>query len=100
VEVSADELRRAVEQMHGCRAVFQQIVPINERFSGEAVWQGAVHVFTLTGHPTATTAYAWSSPVEGSSNRRFYAVLEQPPIHSAADAVRASIVADHRKSGQ
>jgi hypothetical protein len=24
-----------------------------------------VHVFDLAGHPTATRAYAWSSPTEG-----------------------------------
>jgi len=55
-----------------------------------------VHVFELEGHPTATRAYAWSSSVEGSTKRRFYAVLEVPPVQSAQDAVRAAIVAEHR----
>jgi hypothetical protein len=31
--------------------------------------------FRLEGHPKATRAYAWSSPIEGSDKRRFYAVL-------------------------
>ena len=35
-----------------------------------------VHVFDLAGHPTATRAYAWSSPIEGSTKRRFVAVLQ------------------------
>ena len=53
-------------------------------------------MFDLEGHPKATRAYAWSSPIEGSDRRRFYAVLHVPPITSAQDAVRAAIVAEHR----
>jgi hypothetical protein len=56
-----------------------------------------VHVFDLEGgHPKATRAYAWSSPIEGSTKRRFFAVLHIGPIKSAVDAVRAAIVAEHR----
>jgi hypothetical protein len=47
-----------------------------------------VHVFDLEGHPKATRAYAWSSPVEGSDKRRFYAVLHLGGIRSPLDAVR------------
>ena len=73
---------------------------ISEVFSEQPVWEGVVHVFDLEGHPTATRAYAWSSPIEGSTKRRFYAVLHVPPISSAAKAVRAAIVADYRTKGQ
>jgi hypothetical protein len=52
---------------------------------------------TSKGTPTATRAYAWSSPIEGSDKRRFYAVLHVPPISSPADAVRAAIVQDYRE---
>jgi hypothetical protein len=55
-----------------------------------------VHVYDLTGHPRATRAYAWSSPIEGSDKRRFFAVLHMGAIKSPADAVRAAIVAEHR----
>ena len=48
-------------------------------------------------HPTASVCYAWSSPIEGSDRRSFYAVLGVPPINSAVDAVRAVIVADEKK---
>ncbi len=41
-------------------------------------------------------AYAWSSPIEGSNKRRFYAVLHIPPIDSPLQAVRAAIVAEHQ----
>jgi hypothetical protein len=29
----------------------------------------------FTGHPAAAQAYAWSSPMEGSNKRRFFAVF-------------------------
>jgi hypothetical protein len=48
-----------------------------------------VHVFDLAGHPTATRAYAWSSPIEGSTKRRFFAVLHTVRINSPLEAVRA-----------
>jgi len=59
-------------------------------------WDGMVHLFDLAGHPTAARAYAWSSAIDGSTKRRFYTVLGKPPISSAADAVRAAIVAEHK----
>ena len=55
-----------------------------------------VHVFDLAGNPNATRAYAWSSPIEGSDKRRFFAVLHIGAIRSPVDAVRAAIVAEHR----
>jgi transposase len=45
-----------------------------------------------------TRAYAWSSPIEGSTKRRFFAVLGIPPIVSPLDAVRAAIVQESRAS--
>ena len=97
-EVEADELRQAVEQMHGCRASLREVTPVIERFKGQKAWDGTVHVFALTGHPTATVCYAWSSPIDGSERRRFYAVLHSPPVASPLDAVRAAIITDY-KSG-
>jgi hypothetical protein len=73
------------------------VVAVREAFEGQLVWEGLVHVFELKGHPTATRAYAWSSPIEGSTKRRFYAVLHVPPISSPADAVRAAIVEEYRR---
>lgn len=94
-----DHLRAVVEMQHGGTARLRQVAAVSEEFAGELVWRGSVHVFDLEGHPAATHAYAWSSQIEGSDRRRFYAVLGVPPINSAADAVRAAIVADH-KSGR
>ena len=90
------QLREAVENMHGGTATLVQSVPVLETFEGATVWEGVVHVFDLSGHPKATRAYAWSSPIEGSTKRRFFAVLHLPPITSPVEAVRAAIVAENR----
>ena len=97
MDVSATELRNAVESMHLCKAQLAQSVPVSELFNDETVWQGVVHVFDLVDHPKATRAYAWSSPIEGSSKRRFFAVLHMGAIKSPRDAVRAAIVAERRQ---
>jgi hypothetical protein len=95
-EVDTDELKRAVENMHGGTATFVQSVPIDENFGGLPVWQGAVHIFDLADNPRAARAYAWSSPIEGSTTCRFFAVLHMGAITSPVEAVRAAIVAEHR----
>jgi hypothetical protein len=91
-------LQQALERMHTCKATLAQSVPVTERHGGAVVWQRMVHVFDLKGHVTATRAYAWSSPIEGSDKRRFFAVLHQPPITSPVEAVRAAIIAEQRSS--
>jgi hypothetical protein len=95
-EVAADQLKRAIETQHGGTATLAQSVPVRETFKGEPVWEGVVHVFDLEGHPKATRAYAWSSPIEGSTKRRFFAILGIPPIASPLDAVRAAIIAEQK----
>lgn len=74
-EADANELKRTTGAQHGGYAKLTQTVPVREVFAGRPVWEGTVHVFDLEGHPSTTRAYAWSSPIEGSDKRRFYAVL-------------------------
>ena len=94
--METDQLKDVVERKHGGSAQFARSVPVRETFEGKAVWEGVVHVFDLVGHPTATRAYAWSSPIEASKKRRFFAVLHTTRINSPLEAVRAAIVAEHR----
>jgi hypothetical protein len=94
--METDQLKDVVERKHGGSAQFARSVPVRETFEGKAVWEGVVHVFDLVGHPTATRAYAWSSPIEGSTKRRFFAVLHTTRINSPLEAVRAAIGAEHR----
>jgi hypothetical protein len=98
-EIEVNQLREAAERMHGGSAQLAQSVPIRETFDGKPVWEGVMHVFDLAGHPTATRAYAWSSPIEGSTKRRFFAVLHTSRINSPLEAVRAAIVAEHKEGG-
>lgn len=91
--------KMAVEVQHGGTATHVESVPVKETFQGQTVWEGVVEVFDLEGNPKATRAYAWSSLIEGSSKRRFYAVLHLGGVRSPDDAVRAAIVAEHRAGG-
>ena len=100
MDVSITELKSAVEAQHGCEATVFQSVPIKETFGRNTVWEGVVHIFSLTGHPTARRAYAWSSPLEGSDKGRFFAVLHQSPVTSPVEAVRAAMMAENREKSQ
>ncbi len=94
-----EEIKKAVEHLHNCKASFIEDVAVIEKFGDKTVWEGIVHVFKIEGNEKADKCYAWSSPVEGSTKRRYYAVLHVPPIDSPEKAVRASIVQD-RKTGK
>jgi hypothetical protein len=96
-DVGYDQLKRSIESQHGGTATLAQSVPVRETLEGQPVWEGIVHIFDLEGHPKATRAYAWSSPIEGSTKRRFFAVLHMGAIRSPVDAVRAAIVAEHKE---
>jgi len=91
-----DDLITAIKDLHGCDAAYNESTEIHEEFEGQPVWQGEVHTFTIEGHPDTDTCYAWSSPIEGSSKRKFYAVLKISPVDTPEAAVRASIVSDNR----
>jgi hypothetical protein len=90
------ELKTAIERMHNCKASFIEDVVVLEKYGDQTVWSGTISVFNIEGHPQATKAYAWSSPIEGSTKKRYYAVLHIPPVDSPEKAVRASIVQDHK----
>ena len=90
-EVDVNELRDAVERMHGCPAQLVKAVPVSESFEGRPVWQ-VVYIFDLAGHRSADRCYAWSSGAQDTDGRRVFAVLQTPPIASPSDAVRATIL--------
>ncbi len=96
IDTDTDQLKQAVENLHGGTAMFVEAMPVEETFEGHPVWEGVVHVFNLDDHPNATRAYAWSSPIEGSTKRRYFTVLHLGGIRGPQDAVKAAIVAEHR----
>lgn len=91
-----EDISRAVERLHNCKVSYINDVAVIEKFGDKTVWEGIVHVFKIEGNPKADKCYAWSSAIEGSTKRRYYAVLHVPPIDSAVKAVRASIVQDKK----
>lgn len=94
--IAEEQLRQTVEGLHNCQAIFKKAIRVVETFEGNIVWDGIVAVFNIEDHPVASIFYAWSSPIEGSDKRKFYAVLKLPPVESPEDAVRASIVSDYK----
>jgi hypothetical protein len=95
-QTNIKDLKRAIETLHNCTATHKEDVMIEEHFGIDTVWEGTVSIFNLKSHPTATKCYAWSSPIEGSSKRKYYTVLNLPPIDSPEKAVRASIISDYK----
>ena len=95
-EAPVEALIEAIRNLHGCKAMWVESVPVKETFREETVWEGVVQVFNLSGHPPASRCYAWSYETE-EGKRKFFAVLHQGPVDSPQAAVRAAIVAEYRK---
>lgn len=100
MKIAIEELKKAIESLHSCSANFLNSVSVKEEFEGHTAWEGTVCIFELKGHQKTDKCYAWSSPIEGTTKRKFYAVLHIPPVDSPGKAVRASIVQDYRSSGE
>jgi hypothetical protein len=90
------ELQKAILDLHGCRSIWKESMPVKEVFQGQTVWEGIVQVFDLIDHPTAKRCYAWSYQIDDSGKRKFIAVLHQGPVDSPETAVRAAIVSQHK----
>jgi hypothetical protein len=74
--------------------------PSRRRTTAKSFGKASFTSSDLEGHPEATRAYAWSSPIEGSDKRRFFAALHMGAIKSPRDAVRAAIVAERRSGAR
>jgi hypothetical protein len=86
-------------KLHGCDAEYIETVPVVEEFQGETVWQGDVEVFEIRGHPKATRGYGWGYVV-GEGGRRYFTVLELPPVDSPQTAVKAAIMSEIQNARQ
>jgi hypothetical protein len=91
-----ERLQQAIRDLHGLDSEHVESVPVHETFQGKTVWQGTVDVFRVRGHPQAERAYAWSYEAENGEIRHVVA-LGVPPINSADDAVKASVMAHIEK---
>ena len=85
------ELQAVFLKLHGCDADYVETVPVIETFQGETIWQGDVEVFDIRGHPKATRGYGWGYVETESGGRRYFTVLELPPVDSPQTAVKIAI---------
>lgn len=98
-ELYIEELRNIIRTLYDVESRHLESVSVKETFQGKTVWDGAVEVFELIGHPKASKAYAWAHDTDDPKHpRRHVTVLHIHPITSARDAVRAAIVQEFRAS--
>ena len=84
-------LKEAVEELHNCESNYISTEHVRESLGGTLIFDGAVSLFGLSGHPAATMCYAWSVQESGGLAPLVYAALRMAPIDSSRDAVRASL---------
>lgn len=84
-----DQLKRVIESQHGGSAAFSQSVQLFKSKGEARAWDGAVHVFDMKNH-AAKRAYAWATPIDGSTKPRYFAVLHGGKVTGPAEAVKAA----------
>jgi len=94
-----EELKGVIHKLHGAKATHIESARVKEVFQGQTVWDGAVEVFHLEGHPLTDKAYAWIHDT-GDPDKPFrhVTVLHIHPALSPAAAVRAFIVQEFRNA--
>jgi hypothetical protein len=92
-DASAGQLKRVIQTQHGVASTFAKSVRVLRANNSQKDWDGVVHVFDLKDHPKASRAFAWSSHIVGSSQSRFFAVLQSGQIATPAQAVKAASAA-------
>jgi hypothetical protein len=91
------DLQDAIRRVHGVESTHLESVAVKEIFQGKTVWDGAVEVFLIHGHPKAARVYAWAYDTgDPKQPRRHVTSLHIFPVISAVAAVRAAIVEDFR----
>ena len=99
--VGIDTLAKVIESQHGGKSAFVRSVRVlkpkdDAKSDDRNAWDGVVHIFDLKDHATARRAYAWASPIMGSTKPRYFAVLHQGQIRGPGDAVTAAVAAVKR----
>jgi hypothetical protein len=97
------EIQSVFLKLHGCEASYVETVPVVEEFQGKTIFQGDVEVFDLTGHPKARRGYGWGYTTTEGGGRRYFTVLDLPPVNSPQTAVKAAIMSeikDAREKGK
>lgn len=90
-----DDIRKAIETMHGCKATYVESVNVVEMFGDKPVWDGVVEVFDISEHPEAERCYAWT--FKDNAETRYVTVLQKTPVTSPQTAVRVAIASGQQK---
>src|SRR5262245_49654495 len=98
MKVSLDEFRVAIHQTQNCQAgCVAEIMEVTASVDGIAPWRGAVHVFEVSGHRSATHCFAWPSQLDPATTI-IHAVLKTGRTLSAEQAVRSVLRREARRS--
>ena len=89
-DIERDECRLALRQLYGCDARFNATVAVSIPVRGRAPWRGSVHVFDISGHPSATRGYAWPRRVNARTTI-IHTVLESDKVAAPEQAVRTAL---------
>ena len=85
-------LTAAIELLYGCGAMFRTHEIVAVSVDGQSLLRRDVADFTLIGHPTATTCYAWTESGADGRRAHYRVVLQAGPVSSARDAVQTSLL--------
>ena len=94
IDMLADELRLAIQQVHGCPSRLLEQVPLSGDIE-DRVLDGRVFIFQLLGHPSARKCYAWAAPSR-TNTTVMHAVLHSEAVSSPELAVQ-TILRDKRR---
>jgi len=89
MSVYLEALAACIRKGHGCECSHAGTSRVVEMYEGRTVFEGPIESFTLTGHATASEAFAWGW--NNGTEPQYIAVLKVPPINDPSDAVRAAI---------
>jgi hypothetical protein len=99
-DIGAEALKRVIESHHGGTATFARSVRVIPSKAKQGDWDGIVHLFELADHPKAKRAYAWASPILGSTKPRYFAVLHMGQVAGPVEAVKAAAAAIRKWGAQ
>jgi len=67
-----------------------EVVSVEVTRADGSVWRAQLHVFEAPGAPTARHCFVWPEALDDTTTA-IHAVLAEPPITSAEDAVRSQL---------
>jgi hypothetical protein len=86
-EVSIEALAKAMLDLHSCKAMWVESVPVKEVFEGKTIWEGIVQVFEVD-HSKSRLCYAWSHELEGSPEKAVRAaIVRDQPYHGNQEEI-------------